>query len=90
MQAAYMGLYVRQMGGFNQEPAREIFGIPDEFIPVKVIAAGYKNDGKELPAILDKDSNVRNRKQIKEILFMGKFNYPVDIEYEKILNRGLL
>lgn len=87
MQATHMGLYVRQMGGFNKERARGIFEIPDDFMPVTVIAAGYKSDGDELPVILrDKENSVRNRKQLNEILFTGKFNSPVDIENEKQLN----
>lgn len=87
MQAVHMGLYVRQMGGFNKERAREIFEIPDDFMPVTVIAAGYKGDGEELPAVLrEKEKSVRNRKQLNEILFTGKFNSPTNIENEKLLN----
>ncbi len=87
MQAAHMGLFVRQMGGFNSERAREIFDIPDDFIPVTVVALGYKGDLNDLPPVLrEKETTVRNRKALNEILFTEKFNSPVNIEEKELIN----
>ena len=77
MQAYHMGLFARQMGGFNAEKAKEIFAIPDEFIPLTVTAIGYKGKPENLPPVLqEKENAVRNRKPLNEILFTEKFNTP--------------
>lgn len=87
MQAAHMGLFVRQMGGFNSELAQEIFNIPDDYIPVTLIAAGHKGDVNDLPPSLrERENAVRNRKPLQEILFTGEFNSPVNIEEKELIN----
>jgi len=55
MQASHMGLFVRQMGGFNADRAREIFEIPEEFITVTVMAEGYKGNINDLPLLLGRE-----------------------------------
>ncbi len=73
-QAMTMGIYVRQMGGFDPEKTRAIFGIADNFIPVSVLAIGYKGNPESLPEELKKrELAVRRRKDLGEIAFKGKF-----------------
>jgi len=73
-QAMTMGIYVRQMGGFDPEKTRAIFAVPDNFIPVSVLAIGYKGNLEYLPEDLKKKGlAVRRRKDLNEIAFAGKF-----------------
>ncbi len=79
MQAYYMGLFARQMGGFNSEKAKEVFAIPDDFVPVTITAIGKKGDVNTLPELVrEKEYTIRNRKQLNEILFAKRFNSPVE------------
>jgi len=40
-QAASLGLYLHQMGGFSVDKVREVFGIPAEYEPMAMVALGY-------------------------------------------------
>ena len=42
LQATDRGLMVHQMGGFDAVRARELFAIPDQFIPMAMMAVGYQ------------------------------------------------
>lgn len=76
-QATAMDLYVRQMGGFYPDKARALFSIPDNYMPVSVLAVGYKGDIAVLPENLKlKEQTARVRKNIEEIAFDGKFGVP--------------
>ncbi len=84
-QATSMDIYVRQMGGFNPEKARIVFAIPDNYLPVSVLAVGYKGEAENLPENLRiKEKAVRIRKNPDEIAFNGKFGVPFHIS--EVLN----
>jgi nitroreductase len=73
-QAMAMGIYIRQMGGFDPDKTRAIFAVPDNFIPVSVLAIGYKGNPEFLPEDLKKkELAIRRRKDLSEIAFAGKF-----------------
>ncbi len=73
-QAMTMGIYIRQMGGFDPDKTRAIFAVPDNFIPVSVLAIGYKGNPEFLPEDLKKkELAIRRRKDLSEIAFAGKF-----------------
>jgi nitroreductase len=76
-QATSMDLFVRQMGGFNVEKAREVFSIPNGYLPVSALAIGYKGNVEVLPETLKlRELAVRTRKDLDEIAFKGKFGQP--------------
>ncbi len=54
MEAASLGLYVHQMGGFSIEKVRETYGVPPTAEPVAAIALGYLGDPQSLPDDLRK------------------------------------
>lgn len=69
-QAAALGLYVHQMGGFSRDVARERFAIPPEADAVTAIAVGYLGE----PAVLPEDLRVRElarsqRKPLTELAY---------------------
>ncbi len=87
MQASHMGLFVRQMGGFDVQRTRDIYEIPDDFLPVTVTAVGYKGEVKDLPPLLqEKENAVRSRRPLNKLLFANKFNSPLEFQVEEAVN----
>ena len=73
-QATHEGLYVHQMGGFDQEKARELFNIPDGFEAITAFAIGNIGDYKVLHPNLQKSELAeRTRKNMDEFIFSNKF-----------------
>lgn len=66
--ASESGLHLHQMSGFSSEKAIELFDIPEEYIPVSIIALGYKGELSVLPEDLQKMENgPRTRKSLDEV-----------------------
>ena len=88
-QATSMDLFLRQMGGFSVEKARLSLSIPEGYEPVSVLAVGYKGDPELLPESLRvREKAVRERKNLDEIAFEGKFGNSLikkekDIKFRK-------
>jgi nitroreductase len=79
-QASAMHLYVHQMGGFDQDEAKAVFSIPENFDPVTILAVGYKGDPDLLPENLKlRELSKRKRKDLSEIVFSEKFGLPSDL-----------
>ncbi|MCB9558143.1 MAG: nitroreductase family protein [Deltaproteobacteria bacterium] len=78
IQATALGLRVHQMAGFSIERVRELYGIPDAFDPVTVIAIGYPGVPDDLPEDLrDRETQQRERKPLAEIAFVGVWDQPM-------------
>lgn len=76
-QAAHMGLFLHQMGGFNGEMAAELFAIPSDFKVISAFCLGYLGD----PTLLSDDqreseTTPRTRKGFHEFVFSKKFGEP--------------
>jgi len=70
VQATALDLFVHQMAGFSAEKVSEIYGVPDAFAPVAVIALGYGADVDLLPApVREAESKPRSRKPIQSFVF---------------------
>lgn len=72
LQATAMGLAAHQMGGFDAQAARAVFGIPPRYACMAFIAVGHPAD----PATLDEDLRAtelgqRSRKPLAERFFDG-------------------
>lgn len=72
LQAMSMGIYLRNMGGYDPERAIANFQIPEIYEPVVMIAAGYPNKNE----IIDEDLKVpmgeeRKRKPLNELIYDG-------------------
>lgn len=75
--AVDQGLLVHPMAGWKEEPLKAALGMPDDFLPIAVIAVGYPGR----PGDLDeetrrKDERPRVRKDPGEIAFRGRFGDP--------------
>ena len=73
-EAMNQGLYVHQMAGFNQKSASTLFGIPNDYQPLTVIAMGYLGKPDSLAEDQKQSElSVRTRKELNEFIFSGKF-----------------
>lgn len=78
VQATAQGLSLRQMGGFDREKARAVFGVPEGFDPVTAIAIGYRGDPDVLPEDMRPgELGARSRKPLDEFVFAGAWDRPV-------------
>ncbi len=72
LQATSMGLAVHQMGGYDRDKTREIFGIPAEYDLMAMMAVGYMADVDGLPEDLkDRELQERRRKPVDELYFQN-------------------
>lgn len=75
LEAVAQGLVAHQMGGFDIAKARTAFGIPEDFMPMAMIAVGYQ----AAPEILDdeetrqKELKARARKPATERFYGGRW-----------------
>ncbi len=71
IQATFMGLFVHQMGGYDNEKARNTLKIPDDYDPVAMIAVGYLAESYEgFPQeLIKREKATRLRKPLNEIVY---------------------
>ena len=80
IQAIDLDLFVHQMAGFDSAKARSLFGIPEGYEPVAMIAIGYLGNPQTLPESLqEQELAPRIRKPLTELVFSGKWNQPSDL-----------
>jgi nitroreductase len=78
LEAVAQGLVAHQMGGFDIPKARAAFGIPEDFMPMAMIAVGYQ----AAPEVLDdeetlkKELKPRGRKPVGERFYRGRWGQP--------------
>jgi nitroreductase len=76
-QATALGLYVHQMAGFSVEDARLLYGIPEEYEPVTMLALGYLGDPDTLPEQRRaQELAPRARKPLAEFVFGETWGRP--------------
>ena len=72
LQALALDVYVHPMAGFDVEKARTLFGIPEGYEPVTMLALGYLGDPETLNAKRrDQELTPRKRKALREFVFEG-------------------
>ncbi|MGD8816998.1 MAG: nitroreductase family protein [Acidobacteriota bacterium] len=81
VEATDLELVAHQMGGFDQDKARELLQIPEGFDPVAAIALGYPGDAENLSLALQKREYApRERKDFSEFVWSGTFGNPMRFE----------
>ncbi len=71
IQATAMGLFVRQMGGFDKSRVREVLHMPQEYEPVTVLAIGYLPEKDQASPLLHRQIGERMRKPLDAFVFRG-------------------
>lgn len=78
LEAVAQGLAAHQMGGFDIAKTRAAFAIPDDWMPMAMIAVGYQ----AAPEVIDdeetraKELKPRGRKAIGERFYAGNWGSP--------------
>ena len=73
-EATSRGLSVHQMIGILPDRVREVYGVPEEFLPLTGLAIGYVGDPSQLPEKLrERDRAPRVRRPLAQTVFGGRF-----------------
>lgn len=78
-QAVSMGLSVHQIGGFDNDKARQVLNIPDEYEPVSMMVIGYSAD------TTNTYYNSKVRKSLDEFVFEKQFGNPVNLKSDVLI-----
>ena len=78
LQATALDLVAHQMGGFDKMKVADVFGIPEQFTPMAMIAIGHPGNPDELPEG-KKDAELAERKRapLGEKFFLHGWEKPV-------------
>ncbi|CCH27585.1 nitroreductase family protein [Actinosynnema sp. NPDC047251] len=80
LQAVDLGLVTHQMGGFDHDAAARAFALPEDVVPVVVIAVGKLGDVSVLPEELQaRETRPRERKPLPEIAFTGTWGKAFEV-----------
>lgn len=75
LQATELDLFVRMMGGFYPDKAREVYNIPEGYTPITSLALGYLGTLEQLEERLqEREQTPRSRKTLSELVFAGDWN----------------
>ena len=77
VQAATMGLVAHPMGGFDAGALALCLGLPDEYIPMAILAVGRYDPALQDPKLEEREAKPRTRKPLSEIAFLGSFGASV-------------
>lgn len=80
IQATALGLHVHPMAGFSAETARTLYGIPENFEPVTMLAIGYLGDPQMLAEQRrQQELTPRTRRPLNEFVFGEAWGRPSPI-----------
>ena len=75
LQGCFLNLVVHALEGFDYQKAREVFNIPILYDIQAMIVLGKPGKKETLPADLQKDEHQKERKELKELISEGCFNF---------------
>lgn len=80
LEAAALGLAAHQMGGFDENKARELLGVPTDYLMGSVIALGYQDEPEKLgdAILIEREVAPRQRKPLSEIA-LAEWNQPLEL-----------
>ncbi len=74
LEATNRGLFVHQMGGYNAEKVSEHFNVPEEFVPMSIMAVGFIGKIEELDEdLISREKSPRTRKELKDNFFESEW-----------------
>ena len=79
VQATELGLMVHQMAGYFEDKARDIFHIPEQFIPLSMFTVGCQLPIDDMPeATKERELSERMRSEPGEKFFNGDWGKPIE------------
>ncbi len=82
LQGSLDGLVVHGMQGFDYDKAKEVLGVPDDYLVEAMIAVGKQGNKEELPAYLQEREVPSGRKSLTAIAMEGSFR--IEAKAEKV------
>lgn len=80
LQALDQGLIAHQMGGFDSNRVRRVFGIPAQCTPMAIVAVGYPAGEESLAEDLrTRERQPRSRKPLAENFYEGRWGEKVKV-----------
>lgn len=77
VEAVARGLVCHPMAGFDVAGARAAFAVPEEVLPLMVVAVGRLGDYTAIaPEIAERDARPRSRLPLEEVAFAGTWGRP--------------
>ena len=78
LEAVAQGLVAHQMGGFDIARTRAAFGVPEDFMPMAMIAVGYQAAPETIEdeETRQKELKARARKPVAERFYGGRWGKP--------------
>jgi nitroreductase len=74
LQATALGLIVHQMGGFDAEKAREVFKLPNDCMPMSMMAVGYQAEIDKLDETFkEAELAPRSRAPLDQRFYFGQW-----------------
>lgn len=75
LQAADLGLFVHQMGGFDAIKAKDVLNLPEDYEVITIIALGYRGNIDRIPeAYHQEEHRIRKRIPVDQFVFKGKWS----------------
>jgi nitroreductase len=80
LQATALGLMAHQMGGFDVDQARTLFGIPADYTPMAMIAVGYQSTSEGLnDKLRQREAAARARRPLEEMFFADVWGRALEV-----------
>lgn len=74
VQASAHQLAVRQMAGIDLDKVRQVYAVPENFVPITGLALGYRGEPDMLDEKLrEREMQPRTRKPLNELVFDGEW-----------------
>ena len=81
LQATDLGLMVHQMGGYDPDKARDVFGVPEQFDVLSMIAIGYQLAVNEISDELkERELADRQRSPVADKFFNGHWGDKISLD----------
>lgn len=80
LEAVNQGLMAHQIGGFDPIKIKEVFLIPDRFVPMSIIGVGYQAEANEIDEpYRSSELADRKRRPLGTCFFDGRWENPIDL-----------
>ena len=80
LQAVALGLATHGMAGIEREKIHDVYGLPEDCEAVAAWAVGYPGEPSMLEgALREREEAPRERKELKEFVFTGRFGKPATV-----------
>ncbi|PKM11764.1 MAG: nitroreductase [Gammaproteobacteria bacterium HGW-Gammaproteobacteria-3] len=79
LQATALGLIVHQMGGFDADKSRQVFKLPDDCVPMAMMAVGFQAEADVLDDdFKDSELAARSRAALDERFYAGQWGEGIE------------